>query len=768
VLLRRLREARGLTQEELADRAGLTAHGVSALERGVRRRPYPHTVRGLADALDASPEERAALLSAALDRAPDAPPPNGGASLRGLPAPVTPLLGREHDVAAVAAALRRSASRLVTLTGTGGVGKTRLALAVARKTAPRYADGVVFVPLAALDDAALVLPTVGRAAGLTSVEGEDADARVLEQLRGLQLLLVLDNLEHLPAATPVVARLLAECPELVVLATSRASLRLRGESEYVVHPLALPPGGTCDLAEVESAAAGALLLDRARAVSPDFGSGPGGAAAVALLCERLAGIPLALELAAARARVLDAAALLERLDDAMGRSGASDLPLRQRTMRATLDWSHRLLGEQDQALLRRLSVFTDGCTLEAVEAVAGDLDDPLGSLERLIEHSLVVVWVDNAGRRRYGMLEPVLQHARSLLQPDEERRARTAHASFYLAFAEAAAPGYQGADQVGWVDRAECDFANLVSAVEWWLEIGEAERAGRMTWALWLFCWLRGHLRRGRRLAEAVLERDLSDWVRVRATLTAAAMAFAQGDLEHSGARWREAGELAAAIGDLEGEAYGTAGQGLAALGGGRLAEAEAFFRSTLQLSRRVGAAADWVGALAHVWLGTVRLVSKDPRGAVPHIRRGLDSARRRGDRLATYVALFGLVQAELAEDRPAAAREHLIEGIELSEETGDLANLAFFVESLAGLEGAAGAHERAAVLLGAARGLRERVGSEVYGYYLPDPMRRARAEEEARVALGDDAVEEALATGAALEVPAVVEVALQRTDSAV
>ena len=768
-LLRRFREARGLTQEELADLAGLTAHGVSALERGVRRRPYPHTVRCLAEALDASPEERAALLSAALDRVPDAPAPSdGGSALRGLPAAVTPLLGRDHDVAAVSAALRRSASRLVTLTGTGGVGKTRLALAVARKTAQRYVDGVVFVPLAALDDAALVLPAVGRAAGLASVEDEDADARVLEQLRGLQLLLVLDNLEHLPGATPIVARLLSECPELVVLATSRAALRLRGESEYVVHPLALPPSGTSDLAEVEAAAAGALLLDRARAVSPGFGSGPGGAAAVAALCERLAGIPLALELAAARARVLDAATLLERLDDAMDRTGPSDLPLRQRTMRATLDWSHRLLEGEEQALLRRLSVFTGGCTLEAVEAVASDLEDPLGSLERLIEHSLVDVSVDRAGRRRYGMLEPVLQHARGLLQPEEEHRARTAHAAFYLAFAEQAAPGYQGGDQVDWVNRAECDFANLAAAVEWWLEIGDAERAGRMTWALWLFCWLRGHLRRGRRLAEAVLERELPVPVRVRATLTSAVMAFAQGDLDHSGVVWRQAGELAAAVGDLEGEVYATAGQGLAALASGRLEQAESFFREALRLSRRLGAAADWVAALTHVWLGTVRLVSGDPRGAVPHIRRGLDSARRRGDRLATYVALFGLVQAELAEDRLAAAREHLVEGIELSEETGDLANLAFFVESLAGLEGAAGAHDRAAVLLGAARGLRERVGSEVYGYYLPDPTRRARAEAEARAALGDDAAEEALAAGAALDVAMVVEVALRRPDRAV
>jgi hypothetical protein len=240
-------------------------------------------------------------------------------------------------------------------------------------------------------------------------------------------------------------------------------------------------------------------------------------------------------------------------------------------------------------------------------------------------------------------------------------------------------------------------------------------------------------------------------------------MAFAQGDLEPSGAWWRQAGQLATAAGDLEGEAFASAGQGLVALAGGRASAAEPFFVAALGLADQVGPTTDWLAALTHMWLGTVRLVSGDPRGAIPHIRRGLASARRRGDRLATYVALFGLVQAELAEGRPAAAREHLIEGIELSEETGDLANLAFFVESLAVVEGASGAHARAAVLLGAAQGLRDRVGSEVYGYYLPNPALRAQVETDARAELGDDALAEALAAGAGLAVRDVVAVALRR-----
>jgi hypothetical protein len=255
--------------------------------------------------------------------------------------------------------------------------------------------------------------------------------------------------------------------------------------------------------------------------------------------------------------------------------------------------------------------------------------------------------------------------------------------------------------------------------------------------------------------------------VRVRTTLTAASMAFAQGDLPESGARWAEAFALAVDTGDLEGQAYGAAGQGLAALGTGHPEQAEPFFVQALETSDRVGTSADWVAALTHVWLGTVRLVSDDPRGAIPHIRRGLAAAGRRGDRLATYVALFGLVQAELAEGRLEAAREHLVQGIELGEQTGDVANLAFFVESLAGVEGAAGEHQRAAVLLGAAQGLRDRVGSQVYGYYLPDPALRARAEELARAELGDDEVDRALAEGAALDVPTVLAIALRREQPA-
>ncbi len=436
-VLRGLREGAGLSQEELAQRAGLSPHAISALERGTRTRPYPHTLRALSQALGLTEADRTRLLASVPPRAARRSADVVRTHPRDLPVPTTPLIGREHDVSRVTALLR--SERLVTLCGTGGVGKTRLAIAVATAVRDRYVDGVRMVELAPLLDAGAVLPAIADAVEAAREPGRPVSEDVVARLRGQHLLLVLDNLEHLLDAAPDVAALVEAAPDLTVLTTSRAPLRVRGEVEVDVEPLSLePPSRTAH------SPAARLLLDRARRVDPGWGRDPADDAAVAATCERLAGLPLALELAAARARLLDPGALLERLDSAV-LTGPRDLPPRQRTMRATLDWSHGLLDEDDRWLLRLLGVFVGGTTLadlESVAARAGHSSVPVvESLESLVEHSLVV----SDGTGRLSLLEPVAQYARDLLaESGDLARATEAHAAHYLELAEATSPSYRG------------------------------------------------------------------------------------------------------------------------------------------------------------------------------------------------------------------------------------------------------------------------------------------------------------------------------------
>jgi len=373
-LLRRYRLAAGLSQEALAEAAGLSPRAISALERGERRAPQQETVRLLADALALSPAERGAL-DGAVDRR-RAPRPLAGAppqqGLLALPVPLTPMIDREHETAAVLALLHRPDVRLLTLTGPGGVGKTRLALRVVDEARDDYPDGVVFVSLAPISDPGLVAATIAAALGVREGAGRSLRETLWAYLREREMLLVLDNVEQVVEAAGLVVDLLHRCPGLDALATSRVALRVGGEQQFAAPPLALPdPARPPTVEALGQAPAVRLLMERARRVRPDLALTAENAAAVAAIVARLDGLPLAIELAAARVKVLPPGALLARLDKRLPllTGGARDLPARLQTMRDAIAWSYDLLDAGEQQLFRRLCVFVGGWTLEAAETV---------------------------------------------------------------------------------------------------------------------------------------------------------------------------------------------------------------------------------------------------------------------------------------------------------------------------------------------------------------------------------------------------------------
>jgi predicted ATPase/DNA-binding XRE family transcriptional regulator len=492
VLLKRLRRAAGLTQEQLAERAGYSVSYISQLERG-QRQPLLATAALLATALELASEEQAALEAAAR-RAHEVPglapalqlsPP--ARAYADLASPPTPLIGREYEEAALVHLLRQEDVRLVTLTGPPGVGKTRLGCQVAATMCETFADGVVFVALAAVRDPSLVLSALAQSVEVPEVGSRPAAELVRTALRKRQMLLLLDNFEQVLDAAPAIAELLATCPRVKVVVTSRAVLRVRAEREFPVPPLAVPDlAHLPPLADLGQYPAVALFVQRVQAVKPTFALTMGNAPAVATICARLDGLPLAIELAAARGKVFTPQALLARLDRRMGllTEGARDLPERQRTLRQAIAWSYDLLEARDQRLFRRLAVFLGGWTLEAAEAVCdagGDSEDSvledsvLEGLTSLVDKSLVVAdegaqggpnAASTQGEPRFTMLETLREYGlERLAASGEEEALRRRHLDYYLRLAETAEPALKGPGQATWLARLEREHDNLRAAL---------------------------------------------------------------------------------------------------------------------------------------------------------------------------------------------------------------------------------------------------------------------------------------------------------------
>jgi predicted ATPase/class 3 adenylate cyclase len=558
-----------------------------------------------------------------------------------LPAQPTALIGREAELATLHEMLVTADARLITLTGPGGTGKTRLALQAAAESLDSFSDGVWFVPLASISDPALIPEAIATALGVRQAPGEQVLSRLTEHLRSRQTLVVLDNLEQVLDAAPLIGRLIDEAPRLVILATSREPLRLRAERELPVAPLPLP-GESPRLSPEQALASPAvrLFVERAQAVKPGFALQLSNLADVVAISRRLDGLPLAIELAAARVRILTPATLLARLDQRMAilTGGARDLPARQQTLRATIAWSYDLLDPAERGLFARLGVFAGGCSLETAEticAAAGGLEiDLFDGIASLVQKSLLRQEEGPGDEARFTMLQTIREFARERLNELPEAPAlRQAHADAFLTLAEVADRD-DSADEVGLLNRLEADHSNLRQAISFYEQQGDAGLVQRVRLAAHLayFWWLRGHFSEGRGILERAIATpgDIPAADRAAALSGAAFLAEAQGDLERAQALHEEGLALYQKLEDMKGVAGALGGLGTIARQRGDLNAARSRHQEALEAWRRAGDAAGAAGALLD--LGLIRQLEGDYAGAEPELLEGLDLFRQAGD----------------------------------------------------------------------------------------------------------------------------------------
>jgi predicted ATPase/DNA-binding XRE family transcriptional regulator len=822
--LRRLREAAGLTQEALAERAGLTGKAVGALERGKRQYPYPHTVRALADALGLDDAEHAALIAARprRDRSAEASPrpaplpksPASGTAFSDasvipearLPVPLTTVLGREFEQEEARNLIERLHMRLVTLTGPGGVGKTRLAIAIAADLLPHFQRRVAFVDLTPISDPALVIPQIARSLGIGEIAGRSLPESLARAVGDGSLLLVLDNLEQVLGAAVHLVELLEVVPGLTILTTSRAALHVRWEREIPVPPLPTPaPRDDTDLATLVTVPSIALFIERAQAVQRSFTLTPTNAVAVAELCRRLDGLPLAIELAAVRLQVLSPATLLARLGQRMDLLAATmrDVPARHRTIRATIGWSYDLLTPDEQQLFAWLSVFVGGCTSAAATiSTARETDDgvPLSLIDRLtsLVDSNLLQASDGAGDEpRFRMLETIRSFAAACLaERGEEEIARARHAAWYLAFAERAAIALGGPDQSSWLDRLARDADNLRAALIWATARGDGALAVRLAAALWRFWYIRGPVMEGCEWMDRVLaigeaapsaalatayygagslQTFMADYARATTLCTESLAIFRAlgdeagiaralhglgvaamltGDYDRAADLYGESLTRRRAIGDAAGVALSAMNLGAIAMWRGDLTHARALHEESLNLQRRLGDRRGIAVALTH--LGAVALAQGDLDGASALLQESLERKREGGYTIDIGESLLYLGALELRRGDPTVAERYYREALVILHEIGPRSLIPEALRDLARVSPER--PDRIARLLGAAASLPETLWPPLG----PD-VRNARAalETQARAALGPGKFAASWATGQALTVDETIAEAL-------
>jgi predicted ATPase/class 3 adenylate cyclase len=709
-----------------------------------------------------APERLAQLVGR--DLADDFPPPRTLETPSNLPAEMTSFVGREREVGEVCDLVRHA--RLVTLTGPGGAGKTRLSLRVAELLRPEYPGGAFFVELAPVGDAGLIPTTIAEAIGLREDPKRPVVEVLEEYLRELQLLLVADNFEQVVAGAPVVGRLLGAAPRLTVLASSREVLHLRGEQEYPVPSLGVPDPSALPPVEILATFdAVALFVQRARAVRPGFEVDERNAAAVAAICARLDGLPLAIELAAARTKLFEPVAILARLDKSLAllTSSARDVPERQRTLRGAIDWSHDLLDPRERLVFRRLAVFVGGCTAEAAEAVCnpdGEMDlDVLDVLASLLDKSLLTRSQAADGEPRFVMLETIRDYGlERLAESGEAELVHRRHAEHFAALAREAEPELLGTRPNDWLDRLEAERDNLRATIQRAAEEGRIELALETAAALWRFWQQRGHLAEGRDTLRALLDRPAAaaaTRARARALGGLGGVAYWQADMTAAGRAYGEAVEIERGLTDPGGlaEALYNAGYVSAITGDRERARAE--YDEAIGIYEAIG---DRKGLLnVREALAFILIHSGEFAEARAVEEENLAAFRASGEALRTESALTLLTILNLKDRKLGAAGESLGETIAMVRAAGDMQRLSSLLTIGAALAIAADDPRRAALLCGAADAIREPLGAvatpmQLIG--LDDPAPSARS------ALGDDAFEAAYADGRALDIDGAVELA--------
>ncbi len=742
-LLRACRDRRGLSQEAVAARApsGLTVETVRNIERG-RTWPRRHTLDQLMRALEVDAEERDALVAAWVIRAASAtgprppratpvPAPTGvGLSLR-------PLVGRDQAEAEVVGLLQSENIRLVTLTGPGGVGKTSLALRVAATVAEEYPDGVVLVDLSPIRDAELVPASIAKAMALVQEGTRPLLDLVEDHLAERQLLLVLDNFEHLLDAAGVVSQLCVACPGVRALVTSRMALRLRNEQVYPVVPLAYPvPGETLAVEALSHVPSVALFVQRAQARRPDFTLTPANSAGIALLCARLDGLPLAIELAAARLNVLPSVDLLARMAPSLNvlGEGPRDLPERQRTMRDVIAWSYGLLPQDKQALFRHLSVFARDCTLAAVLSVCADQadggdarpglagDEMLGSLSLLVDANLLQVvepvaeggadgsrgpgpsrtaaadmgvtgrgFGANEARGADEILFRQMQTVRAFALEELEASGEAStvhrrHAAYYLRLAEAASGALAGPDQAVWLERLEMEHDNLRVALDWARSSGETALGLSLSGALWPFWQRHGHLTEGRRWIESFLTadgaREAPPEVQAAALTGAAWLANDQDDFGPAEERFQEALPLYMELGQSGHLAGALVHRALRARWQGDYHQAAELGEGGLALARYAGDSVATAFALSR--LGVVLRERGEFKAAGDAYDEALERYRAFGDQSGAAFALLGLGDIARDQGHAAVLEAYCSESLAQCRELGRSWGIGFSLNNLA------------------------------------------------------------------------------------